>query len=118
MGRRVPSDENLAPYTPFYKYPRYNQQQYPNTASQADNMDMESSYFRRQPASILSTSKMVDAATDNRQTTTSWMEQQQHHQQQQQQHQQQQQQHMQHQHPQATYGNYDNISYINDKRYG
>uniref|UniRef100_A0A1I8PWH9 Uncharacterized protein n=1 Tax=Stomoxys calcitrans TaxID=35570 RepID=A0A1I8PWH9_STOCA len=103
VGRRIPSDENLAPYTPFYKYPRYNQQ-YPNTTTTGDNMDMESSYFRRQPASILSTSKMVDAATDNRQT--SWMEQQQQHLQQQQQ---------QHQHAQQTYGNYDNISYINDK---
>ncbi|XP_073821594.1 uncharacterized protein [Musca autumnalis] len=141
VGRRIPSDENLAPYTPFYKYSRYSKQ-FPNTTNNtstssssnqttADNMDMESSYFRRQPASILSTSKMVDAATDNRH----WLEhqqqqqhqQQQHHQlqqqqqqlhQQQQQHlQQQQQHHMPHQqlaqHP--SYGNYDNISYINDK---
>ncbi|KAM7353346.1 uncharacterized protein ACRADG_005440 [Cochliomyia hominivorax] len=96
VGRRIPSDENLAPYTPFYKYSRYNQQYPHTTTTGADSMDLDSSYFRRQPASILSTSKMVDASTDNRQT--SWMDQQQHQQQQ-----------------QHAYNNYDQISYINDK---
>lgn len=94
VGRRVPSDENLAPYTPFYKYTRYNQQYQPTAGAANNNMDMDSSYFRRQPASILSSSKMVEASTDNHQTV--WMEQQ----------------------PtqgQHNYNNYDNISYINDK---
>ncbi|XP_032595376.1 uncharacterized protein LOC6566876 isoform X2 [Drosophila grimshawi] len=50
VGRRVPSDENLAAYAPFEKYPRY-QNNY------TDTHELDSSYFRRQPASILSTGK-------------------------------------------------------------
>uniref|UniRef100_A0A1B0A612 Uncharacterized protein n=1 Tax=Glossina pallidipes TaxID=7398 RepID=A0A1B0A612_GLOPL len=72
VGRRVPSDENLASYAPFYKYPRY-PNQYPHEINETVNkMDLDSSYFRRQPASILSTSKMVDtSSTENRR---SWIE--------------------------------------------
>uniref|UniRef100_A0A1A9WLV9 Uncharacterized protein n=1 Tax=Glossina brevipalpis TaxID=37001 RepID=A0A1A9WLV9_9MUSC len=72
VGRRVPSDENLAAYAPFYKYPRY-PNQYPHEINETVNkMDLDSSYFRRQPASILSTSKMVDtSSTENRR---SWIE--------------------------------------------
>ncbi|XP_017857290.1 PREDICTED: uncharacterized protein LOC108609995 isoform X2 [Drosophila arizonae] len=50
VGRRVPSDENLAAYAPFEKYPRYQN-------SYTDTHELDSSYFRRQPASILSTGK-------------------------------------------------------------
>ena len=103
VGRRIPSDENLAPYAPFYKYSRYSHQQQHSNTTIADGMELDSSYFRRQPASILSSSKMVDASTDNR-APPSWLEQQQ-----------QQQQQQQHQQQQHAYSNYDAISYINDK---
>ncbi|XP_034474769.1 uncharacterized protein LOC117781980 isoform X2 [Drosophila innubila] len=53
VGRRVPSDENLAAYAPFEKYPRY-QNNY------TDTNELDSSYFRRQPASILSTGKSTE----------------------------------------------------------
>nr|XP_036214607.1 uncharacterized protein LOC106620032 isoform X2 [Bactrocera oleae] len=59
VGRRVPSDENLAAYAPFYKYPRY-QQPFQNHDDKSPDSDMDSSYFRRQPASILSTAKTQD----------------------------------------------------------
>ncbi|KAH8283470.1 hypothetical protein KR018_003431 [Drosophila ironensis] len=75
VGRRVPSDENLAAYAPFEKYPRYQN-------SYTDTNDMDSSYFRRQPASILSTGKSVEPDLGGR---YSWMGQQQQQQQQQQQ---------------------------------
>nr|XP_041631901.1 uncharacterized protein LOC108074348 isoform X1 [Drosophila kikkawai] len=61
VGRRVPSDENLAAYAPFEKYPRY-QNNY------TDTQELESSYFRRQPASILSTGKSVEADLGGRYT--------------------------------------------------
>ncbi|XP_068151483.1 uncharacterized protein [Drosophila tropicalis] len=74
VGRRVPSDENLAAYAPFEKYPRYQN-------SYTDTHELESSYFRRQPASILSTGKSSEpdlggrytwqAANNNTTTTTS-----------------------------------------------
>ncbi|XP_017097944.3 uncharacterized protein [Drosophila bipectinata] len=72
VGRRVPSDENLAAYAPFEKYPRY-QNNY------TDTHDMDSSYFRRQPASILSTGKSSDTDSGGR---YSWIGQQQQQQQQ------------------------------------
>ncbi|XP_050320665.1 uncharacterized protein LOC126753344 isoform X1 [Bactrocera neohumeralis] len=59
VGRRVPSDENLAAYAPFYKYPRY-QRPFQNHDDKSPDSDMDSSYFRRQPASILSTAKTQD----------------------------------------------------------
>ncbi|KAH8271738.1 hypothetical protein KR044_003402, partial [Drosophila immigrans] len=69
VGRRVPSDENLAAYAPFEKYPRceFHLSQYTfyiNLNSHhscsyqnnyTDTHELDSSYFRRQPASILST---------------------------------------------------------------
>nr|XP_016943384.1 uncharacterized protein LOC108019829 isoform X6 [Drosophila suzukii] len=67
VGRRVPSDENLAAYAPFEKYPRY-QNNY------TDTHELESSYFRRQPASILSTGKSGEADLGGRYT---WIGQQQ-----------------------------------------
>ncbi|KAH8353697.1 hypothetical protein KR084_012763 [Drosophila pseudotakahashii] len=67
VGRRVPSDENLAAYAPFEKYPRY-QNNY------TDTHELESSYFRRQPASILSTGKSSEADLGGRYT---WIGQQQ-----------------------------------------
>ncbi|XP_017075659.2 uncharacterized protein LOC108110908 [Drosophila eugracilis] len=67
VGRRVPSDENLAAYAPFEKYPRY-QNNY------TDTHELESSYFRRQPASILSTGKSSEADLGGR---YSWIGQQQ-----------------------------------------
>ncbi|KAH8412705.1 hypothetical protein KR009_004854, partial [Drosophila setifemur] len=66
VGRRVPSDENLAAYAPFEKYPRY-QNNY------TDTNDMDSSYFRRQPASILSTGKSNESDSSGR---YSWLGQQ------------------------------------------
>ncbi|XP_028898642.2 uncharacterized protein LOC105216148 [Zeugodacus cucurbitae] len=62
VGRRVPSDENLAAYAPFYKYPRY-QRPFPNHDDKSPDSDMDSSYFRRQPASILSTAKTQDTGS-------------------------------------------------------
>ncbi|KAH8412053.1 hypothetical protein KR222_007942, partial [Zaprionus bogoriensis] len=60
VGRRVPSDENLAAYAPFEKYPRYQN-------SYTDTHELDSSYFRRQPASILSTgSKSNDSDQSGR----------------------------------------------------
>ncbi|KMY87977.1 uncharacterized protein LOC6730915 isoform X7 [Drosophila simulans] len=67
VGRRVPSDENLAAYAPFEKYPRYQN-------SYTDTHELESSYFRRQPASILSTGKSGEADLGGRYT---WIGQQQ-----------------------------------------
>ncbi|XP_017047595.1 uncharacterized protein LOC108092497 isoform X2 [Drosophila ficusphila] len=61
VGRRVPSDENLAAYAPFEKYPRY-QNNY------TDTHELESSYFRRQPASILSTGKSSESDLGGRYT--------------------------------------------------
>ncbi|XP_044315696.1 uncharacterized protein LOC108038212 isoform X3 [Drosophila rhopaloa] len=67
VGRRVPSDENLAAYAPFEKYPRYQN-------SYTDTHELESSYFRRQPASILSTGKSSESDLGGRYT---WIGQQQ-----------------------------------------
>ncbi|XP_033235933.1 uncharacterized protein [Drosophila pseudoobscura] len=67
VGRRVPSDENLAAYAPFEKYPRY-QNNY------TDTHELDSSYFRRQPASILSTGKSSEPDLGGRYT---WIGQQQ-----------------------------------------
>ncbi|XP_041450683.1 uncharacterized protein LOC111080405 isoform X2 [Drosophila obscura] len=78
VGRRVPSDENLAAYAPFEKYPRY-QNNY------TDTHELDSSYFRRQPASILSTGKSSEPDLGGRYT---WIGQQAAQQQQQQQQQQ------------------------------
>ncbi|XP_034667545.1 uncharacterized protein LOC117901047 isoform X1 [Drosophila subobscura] len=61
VGRRVPSDENLAAYAPFEKYPRY-QNNY------TDTHELDSSYFRRQPASILSTGKSSEPDLGGRYT--------------------------------------------------
>ncbi|KAL7742064.1 hypothetical protein ACLKA6_018311 [Drosophila palustris] len=61
VGRRVPSDENLAAYAPFEKYPRYQN-------SYTDTHELDSSYFRRQPASILSTGKSSEPDLGGRYT--------------------------------------------------
>ncbi|CAD7000240.1 unnamed protein product [Ceratitis capitata] len=63
VGRRVPSDENLAAYAPFYKYPRYQRPFPQHDDDKSPDSDMDSSYFRRQPASILSTAKTPDTGS-------------------------------------------------------
>lgn len=64
VGRRVPSDENVSLHAPFYRYTRHSQQ-YPYKYESLTDLDrMDAPYFRRQPASILSTtSKMLDDST-------------------------------------------------------
>uniref|UniRef100_A0A182NFE3 Uncharacterized protein n=1 Tax=Anopheles dirus TaxID=7168 RepID=A0A182NFE3_9DIPT len=57
VGRRAPSDENLADYAPMQRYPRYiNSGPIAKSILQQYDDDMESSYFRRKPTSFLSNS--------------------------------------------------------------
>ncbi|XP_055838175.1 uncharacterized protein LOC129906427 [Episyrphus balteatus] len=71
VGRRAPSDENIADYAPFYKYPRYHHHCSPEQKPPED--DQDSSYFRRQPASILITAK-CGTSNDNAPDRYSWIE--------------------------------------------
>ena len=54
VGRRAPSDENLADYAPVYKHPRYPPSGQGSSLLRSEAEDADSSYFRRRPTSFLS----------------------------------------------------------------
>lgn len=71
VGRRAPSDENVSIYAPLCRYPRHsNQYPFYKFESLTDLDKVDATYFRRQPASILSTPSkiMVNDSTDIRQS--------------------------------------------------
>ncbi|XP_031626929.1 uncharacterized protein LOC116343155 isoform X2 [Contarinia nasturtii] len=51
VGRRHPSDENLADYAPFHKYPKYPRTNNRNIIENED--EIENFHFRRRPTSFL-----------------------------------------------------------------